>query len=325
MRATQAYFEQTGGPEVIQWREVDLPAPGPGEILVRQEAVGLNYIDTYFRTGLYPAPLPAGLGMEAAGVIEAVGEGVSGYKPGSRVGYFGSALGAYASARIMNAADVIPVPAGIELTTAAAILLKGATAEFLVERCAPVAAGEWAMVPAAAGGVGDLLVQWLTTRGVRVIATVGSEAKVAKAQASGAELVLLSGDPDLVKQVRAATDGVGVRAVYDGVGAATWESSLGSLARRGTLASFGNASGPVTGVNLGVLASHGSLFVTRPTLFDYYRDRAEAGPAVAKLWEMVGAGKLRVEIGQTYPLTDAAQAHRDLEARKTTGSTVLLP
>ncbi len=325
MRATQAFIEQTGGPEVIQWREVELPAPGPGEVLIRHEAVGLNFIDTYFRTGLYPAPLPAGLGMEAAGVVEAVSEGVTELRRGSRVGYFGSGLGAYASARIMLAKDVIPVPEGVELGTAAAILLKGATTEFLAERCAPVAVGAWAMVPAAAGGVGDLLVQWLTARGVRVIATVGDEAKFAKARAAGAELVLLSGAPDLVEQVRAATDGLGVKVVYDGVGAATWQSSLGCLAKRGTLASFGNASGPVTGVNLGVLASHGSLFVTRPTLFDYYRDRAEAGPAVAKLWEMVGSGKLKITIGQTYALTDAAQAHRDLEARRTTGSTLLLP
>jgi NADPH:quinone reductase len=322
MRATQAFIETTGGPEVIQWREVDLPAPAPGEILVRHEAVGLNFIDTYFRTGLYPAPLPAGLGMEAAGVVEAVGEGVSNLRPGSRVGYFGSGLGAYASARIMRAAEVIPVPDEIDLATAAAILLKGATTEFLAERCAPVAPGGWALVPAAAGGVGLLLVQWLKARGVRVIGTVGSPDK---AEAAGAELVFLTADPELVAKVRAATDGAGVQVSYDGVGAATWDSSLKCMAKRGTLVSFGNASGPITGVNLGVLAQHGSLYVTRPTMFDYYRDPAEAGPGVERLWSMVGSGKVNVEIGQTYPLNEAAQAHRDLEARQTTGSTVLLP
>ncbi|MFM5885997.1 MAG: quinone oxidoreductase family protein [Novosphingobium sp.] len=325
MRATQAYFEATGGPEVIQWREVDLPAPGAGEILVRHEAVGLNYIDTYFRSGLYPAALPSGIGMEAAGIVEAVGDGVTAWQAGDRVGYFGSGLGAYASARIMRADEVIPVPAGVDGATAAAILLKGATTEFLAERCAPVAPGGWALVPAAAGGVGLLLVQWLTARGVRVIGTVGSAEKVKLAQDAGAELVLLSGAADLAEQVRAATGGTGVAVSYDGVGAATWDASLKSLAKRGTLVSFGNASGPVTGVNLATLAQHGSLYVTRPTLFDYYRNRAEAGPGVEKLWAMVTSGKVKIEIGQTYPLREAAQAHRDLEARQTTGSTVLVP
>lgn len=323
MRATQAFFETTGGPEVIQWRDVDLPAPGPGEVLVRHAAVGLNYIDTYFRTGLYPAALPSGLGMEAAGVVEAVGDGVTHLRVGQRVATFG-ALGAYSTARIARAADYIPVPDGIDAQTAAAVFLKGATVEALAERCAPLAPGEWALVPAAAGGVGQLLVQWLTARGVRVIGTVGSAAKAALASEAGAEAVFMSGDPDLAAKVRAATDGVGVAASYDGVGAATWATSLASVRRRGTVVSFGNASGPVTGVNLGVLAQHGSLFVTRMTLFDYYREPAEAMAGAAKLWDMVGSGKLKVTVGQTYPLLEAAQAHRDLEARKTTGSTVLV-
>ena len=324
MRATQAFIEQTGGPEVIQWHEVDLPQPGPGEILIRHEAVGLNYIDTYFRTGLYPAALPSGLGMEAAGVIEAVGDGVQHLKPGQRAVTFG-AIGAYSSARIAPALQYFPLPAGIDSQTAAAVFLKGATVEALAERCAPLGAGEWALVPAAAGGVGQLLVQWLKARGVRVIGTVGSEEKIALATAAGAELVFLSADPDLAGKVRAATGGVGVAVSYDGVGAATWEASLKSVRRRGTIVSFGNASGPVTGVNLGVLAQAGSLFVTRMTLFDYYREPAEAMAGAAKLWEMVGSGKLSVNIGQTYPLLEAAQAHRDLEARLTTGSTLLLP
>lgn len=297
--------------------------PGPGEVLVRHAAVGLNYIDTYFRTGLYPAALPSGLGMEAAGVVEAVGDGVTHLRVGERVATFG-ALGAYSTARIARAADYIPVPDGIDAQTAAAVFLKGATVEALAERCAPLAPGEWALVPAAAGGVGQLLVQWLTARGVRVIGTVGNAAKAALASEAGAEAVFMSGDPDLAAKVRAATDGVGVAASYDGVGAATWAASLASVRRRGTVVSFGNASGPVTGVNLGVLAQHGSLFVTRMTLFDYYREPAEAAAGAAKLWEMVGSGKLKVTVGQTYPLLDAAQAHRDLEARKTTGSTVLV-
>jgi NADPH2:quinone reductase len=324
MRATQAYIEQTGGPEVIQWHTIDLPAPGPGEVLIRHEAVGLNYIDTYFRTGLYPAAMPSVLGMEAAGVVEAVGEGVSHLKIGQRAVTFG-ALGAYASARIAPAMQYFPLPEGIDSQTAAAVFLKGATVEALAERCAPLDTGEWALVPAAAGGVGQLLVQWLTARGVRVIGTVGTEGKMALATAAGAELVFLSADPDLAGKVRAATDGTGVAVSYDGVGAATWEASLKSVRRRGTIVSFGNASGPVTGVNLGVLAQNGSLFVTRMTLFDYYREPAEAMTGAAKLWEMVGSGKLTVNIGQTYPLMQAAQAHRDLEARKTTGSTLLLP
>lgn len=324
MRATQAFIETTGGPEVIQWHEVDLPQPGPGEILIRHEAVGLNYIDTYFRTGLYPAGMPSGLGMEAAGVIEAVGDGVQHLKPGQRAVTFG-AIGAYSSARIAPALQYFPLPDGIDSQTAAAVFLKGATVEALAERCAPLDAGEWALVPAAAGGVGQLLVQWLTARGVRVIGTVGSEEKMALATAAGAELVFLSADPDLTGKVRAPTGGVGVAVSYDGVGAATWEASLKSVRRRGTIVSFGNASGPVTGVNLGVLAQNGSLFVTRMTLFDYYREPAEAMAGAAKLWEMVGSGKLSVNIGQTYPLHEAAQAHRDLEARLTTGSTLLLP
>ncbi|MBS0480557.1 MAG: quinone oxidoreductase [Proteobacteria bacterium] len=324
MRAVEAFFEKTGGPEVIQWREVDLPAPGPGEVLLRQQAVGLNYIDTYFRTGLYPSALPAGLGFEAAGVIEAVGAGVADLKPGDRVAYSGNP-GAYASARIVPAAALFALPEGISAEIAAAALLKGATTEFLAERCAPLGPGEWALVPAAAGGVGLLLVQWLTARGVRVIGTVGSPDKAALASGAGAELVLDSADPDLAAKVREATGGNGVRVSYDGVGAATWTASLASLARRGTLVSFGNAGGAVTGVNLGVLAQHGSLYVTRPTMFDYYREPAERAAGAAKLWEMITSGKVKVTVGQTYPLSEAAQAHRDLEARKTTGSTLLLP
>lgn len=325
MRAVQAVIHQTGGPEVIQWQEVDLPAPGPGEALIRHEAVGLNFIDTYLRTGLYPSRLPGGLGFEAAGVIEAVGEGVSHLKPGMRAASFGGAPGAYATARIARAADLLPLPDSIDSRTAAAVLLKGATVEMLAERCAPLKPGEWALVPAAAGGVGQLLLQWLKARGVRVIGTVGSADKIALARECGAEEVFLSDDPDLVAKVRALTDRRGVRASYDGVGAASWQTSLDCTGPRGIIASFGNASGPVTGVSLRDLQVRGSLFVTRPGVYDYYKLPEEAQAGAARLWEMVGSGAVKVTVGQTYPLLDAAQAHRDLEARKTTGSTLLLP
>lgn len=325
MRAEQAFIEQTGGPEVIQWREVDLPAPRANEVLIRHEAVGLNFIDTYLRTGLYPMRLPGGLGFEAAGVVEAVGEGVTHLVPGQRAASFGGAPGAYSTARIARAGDLYALPDAVDSATAAAVFLKGATVEALAERVAPLSAGEWALVPAAAGGVGLLLVQWLTARGVRVIGTVGSEEKFELARQAGAELVLLSGDADLAAQVREATGGAGVRVSYDGVGAASWQSSLDSIGRRGMLVSFGNASGPVTRVALRDLATRGSLYVTRPGVYDYYADPSEARAGAAKLWDMVGSGKLSVTVGQSYPLSEAAQAHRDLEARKTTGSTLLLP
>lgn len=325
MKATEAFFETTGGPEVIQWREVDLPAPGPGEVLVRHEAVGLNFIDTYFRTGHYPSKLPAGLGMEAAGVVEAVGPDVAALAVGDRVGSIGPGLGAYATAVVAKADTLYRVPEGIDSRTAAAVLLKGATTEFLAERVVRPQAGDWVLVHAAAGGVGLLLVQWLTALGVRVIGTASSDAKLQMAREAGAELALPSDAADLADQVRAATDGKGVRVSYDGVGADTWKTSLKSTGRRGTIVSFGNASGPVTGVALRDLATHGSLFVTRPGLYDYYLDPADRAAGSARLWDMVGSGKLSVRIGQTYPLTEAAQAHRDLEARKTTGSTLLIP
>lgn len=325
MQAVQAFIAANGGPEVIQWQTVDLPAPGPGQVLLRHEAIGLNFIDTYLRTGLYPAKLPTGLGFEAAGVVEAVGEGVGHLAPGMRAATFGGAPGAYATARIVAARDVYALPNGVDSQTAAAAFLKGATAEMLVERCAPAAAGEWVLVPAAAGGVGQLLLQWLQARGVRVIGTVGSPDKVALAQACGAEAVFLSGDPDLVAKVREITGGKGVRVSYDGVGMASWRTSLDCMAPRGTIASFGNASGPVTGVALRDLATRGSLFVTRPGVYDYYRDPEEARAGSARVWDMVAKGVLKVSIGQTYALTDAAQAHIDLEARKTVGSTLLLP
>lgn len=325
MRSRQAYIEQTGGPEVIRWREVELPAPGSGEVLLRHEAVGLNFIDTYHRSGLYPIGLPGTLGLEAAGLIEAIGEDVRGFCVGDRVATFGPNRAAYADAQVLPASALITVPEDIDLRTAAAILLKGLTTEMLAERVAPLSAGDWALVHAAAGGVGQLLVQWLVSRGVRVIATAGSSAKRAIALTLGAELALDPSPEDLVAQVRETTEGQGVHASYDGVGRATWESSLKCTRRRGIIASFGNASGPVTGVDLGSLAAAGSLFVTRPTLFDYYRTEEERAVGSNKLWDLVRSEAIRLEIGQTYALEQAEQAHRDLESRNTIGPTLLLP
>ncbi|WP_136162274.1 quinone oxidoreductase family protein [Sphingomonas flavalba] len=323
--ARVARIDRIGGPEVIAWHDVALPPPGAGEVLVRQTAVGLNFIDTYHRSGVYPVPLPSGLGTEAAGVVEAVGPDVTGLAPGDRVGHFGARRGAYASHRVLPAAELVRLPDSVDAETAAAVLLKGCTAEFLIERCARVEAGWPVLVHAAAGGVGLLLVQWLKALGATVIGTVGDPAKAALASAAGADHVLLSRTDDIPARVRALTDGTGVRVAFDGVGMATWEATLASVARRGLIVSYGNAGGPVTGVGLGALAAHGSLFVTRPTLFDYYVTAEERAAGVARLWAMLASGAVGVTIGQRYPLEDAARAHADLEARRTTGSTVLIP
>ncbi|NBC35874.1 zinc-binding dehydrogenase [Novosphingobium sp. FSY-8] len=323
MRATTAMFTRHGGPDVIAWQDVTLPAPGPGEVLMRNVAVGLNFIDTYYRSGLYPVALPCGLGSEASGVVEAVGPDVTDFVPGDRVATFGPTLGAYATARIVPARELFRLPDGIAHETAAAVMLKGCTTEFLAERAARAAPGDWVLVHAAAGGVGQLLVQWLTAIGARVIATVGSAPKAEIARACGAQVVVLADAPDAVEQIRAATGGTGVAISYDGVGASSWPISLGAMARRGTIVSFGNASGPVTGVALTQLAGAGSLFVTRPRLFDYYVTPEERAAGIARLWDMLLTGKLRVTIGQTWPLAQAAAAHTALEARATTGSTLL--
>jgi NADPH:quinone reductase len=320
-----AYFERTGGPEMIQWREAELPPPGPGEVRVRHGAVGLNYIDTYHRGGIYPVELPSGLGLEAAGTVEAVGDGVTDWKTGDRVGTFGPQRGAYATARNVAAASLLPIPDDISDELAAAALLKGCTTEFLVERCARVEAGQDVLVHAAAGGVGLILVQWLKAVGARVIGTVSTEDKAALAREAGADEVVLYTQEDTAKRVRDLTGGEGVRVVYDGVGMDTWEASLDATGRRGLIVSYGNASAPVTGVNLGVLAAKGSLYNTRPTLFDYYATPEERRAGVDRLWEMIRSGKVSVTIGQRYPLAEAAQAHVDLEARRTSGSTVLIP
>lgn len=319
-------IERPGGPEVIEWRDVELNGePANDEILIRQTAVGLNYIDTYHRSGLYPLPMPSGLGVEAAGVVEWVGEGVHGFGIGDRVAYFASKPGAYATHRLIGTQNVVKLPQDIDDRTAAAALLKGCTTEFLVERCAQVRAGETVLVHAAAGGVGLLLVQWLKAIGARVIGTTSREDKAELARAHGCDEVILYTREEVAPRVRELTGGHGVRVVIDGVGKATFEASLDSLAPRGLLVSYGNASGPVSGVDLGILARKGSLFVTRPTLFHYYATREEVEAGTGRLFELIRSGQLKVRIDQSYPLEQAAQAHRDLESRATTGSTVLLP
>lgn len=323
--ARTARIERTGGPEVIQWIDVDLPPPGPGEVRMRNTAVGLNFIDTYHRSGLYPVELPSGLGSEAAGVIEAVGEGVTGFVPGDRVATFGPGLGAYATERNVRAATLFALPDDISDETAAAALLKGGTAEFLIERCARVQQGWTVLVHAAAGGVGQIAVRWLKAIGAEVIATVGHRDKVALAEEAGADHVLLSREDDIAAKVRQITDGTGVDVVLDGVGKASWAASLASTKRRGLIVSFGNASGPVEGVALGALARAGSLFVTRPTMFDYYVTPEEREAGSARLFAMLRSGAVRADVRQRFALEDAADAHRALEAGTTTGSTILVP
>lgn len=320
-----AQIQQTGGPDVIAWTDVELAAPGPGEVRMRNLAVGLNFIDTYHRGGLYPMALPSGLGMEAAGVIEAVGEGVTDWRVGDRVATFGPSIGAYATARNIAAHGLFLVPDDISDEIAAAGLLKGCTTEFLVERCAKVQPKRDILVHAAAGGVGLLLVQWLKHVGARVIGTVSTDEKAALARAAGADHVILYGKEDVAAQVRELTGGKGVEVTFDGVGRDTWETSLNATARRGLIVSYGNASGPVTGVNLGTLAQKGSLYVSRPTLFDYYHNAAERAAGAEYVFDMFRQGIIDITIGHRYALEDVAQAHRDLEGRKTVGSSILIP
>lgn len=319
-----ARFTTVGAPDVIQWIDVDLPPPGPGEVRMRHHAVGLNFIDTYHRRGIYPVALPSGLGLEAAGVVEALGEGVTEWRIGDRICCFGPQLGAYATARNIDAACLFLIPDDISDEVAAAGILKGCTTEFLVERCAKVQPKWNVLVHAAAGGVGLMLVQWLKHVGANVIGTVSTEEKAVLAREAGADHVILYGREDVAKQVRLLTGGKGVEVVFDGIGMATWETSLNSTRRRGLIVSYGNADSPVSGVNLGILAQKGSLFSTRPTLFDYYHHAAERAAGSEYVFDMFRQGIIKVNIGQRYKLEDAAQAHSDLEGRRTTGSTVLL-
>ncbi|MDR6832649.1 MULTISPECIES: quinone oxidoreductase [unclassified Sphingopyxis] len=325
MKAITAFIESQGGPEVIDWREVTLDKPGPGQVLLRQTAIGLNYIDIYHRDGTYPVQLPGGLGLEAAGEVIAVGEGVHGFRPGDRAATFGPERTAYASARLVTAASLFKLPPAIDDDTAAAALLKACTVEMLVERCAKVEAGWPVLVHAAAGGVGLILTQWLKAIGATVIGTVSTETKAQAAREAGADHVLMYKSDDVAAHVREITDGQGVPVTFDGIGMATWDVSLKATARRGLIVSYGNAGGPVTGVNLGVLAQHGSQFVTRPTLFDYYLHAGERAAGAARVFEMIESGAVRITVGQRYGLQDAARAHADLEAGRTTGSTLLIP
>lgn len=318
-------FHQTGGPEVLSWEDVDLPAPAPGEARVRHHAVGLNYIDTYHRTGLYPLTLPSGIGMEGAGVVEAVGEGVGEVKVGDRVAYAGGPLGAYAEVRNIPAHRLLKLPDSISFATGAAMMLQGLTAAYLLRKTYRVQPGDAVLIHAAAGGVGLIACQWAKALGATVIGTVGSSAKAELAKAHGCDHVINYSSENFTQRVREITAGEGVAVVYDGVGKDTFIGSLDSLRPLGMMVSYGNASGPVPPLDLLLLSQKGSLFITRPTIATYTAKRADLEALGAELFDAVVSGKVRIEVNQTYALKDAAQAHRDLEARKTTGSTILLP
>jgi len=314
----------TGGPEVLTWEEVDVPSPGPGEALIAQTAVGLNFIDVYHRSGLYPVPsLPAIVGSEAAGVVEAVGEGVTEVAVGDRVVYC-MHLGSYAERRLIESRQLVKVPDGITDEQAGAMMLKGCTVQYLLRRTHPVQPGETILVHAAAGGVGLLACQWAKHLGATVIGTVGTPEKAELARAHGCDHPVVYSQEDFVERVREITNGVGVAVVYDSIGQDTFMASLDCLRPRGLMVSFGNASGPVEPISPTLLAAKGSLFLTRPRLDTYTATREELESTAAELFEVVASGAVKVEVKQTYPLQDAAQAHRDLEARKTSGSTVLM-
>ena len=314
-----------GGPEALVLEEAEPVPPGPGEIQIRHTAIGLNYIDVYDRTGLYPMELPGMLGREAAGVVVSLGRGVRGFRHGERVAYVYSVPGAYAEVRNVPAARVVKVPQGISDQQAAALMLKGLTAQYLVRRTYRVERGDPILVHAAAGGVGLILCQWARALGAQVIGVVGSDAKAQLARKNGCRHVLISGRDELVPSVKRLTKGQGVAVVYDSVGKDTFMESLDCLRPLGMMVTYGNASGPPPALNPLELSKRGSLFLTRPTLFSYIATREALVAAAKELFAMVKSGKVRIRVGQTYPLADVAQAHRDLEARRTTGSTVLLP
>jgi len=318
-------IHQTGGPEALNWEAVDVPAPAAGEAMVRHHAVGLNFIDTYHRTGLYPLPLPSGVGLEGAGVVEAVGAGVTEVKVGDRVAYAGGPVGAYAEVRNIPAHRLLRLPDAIAFDTAAAMMLQGLTAAYLLRRTYRVQPGDAVLIHAAAGGVGLIACQWAKALGATVIGTVGSPAKAELAKAHGCDHVINYSTENFTQRVREITGGEGVPVVYDGVGKDTFMGSLDCLRPLGMMVTYGNASGPVPPLDLLLLSQKGSLFVTRPTIMSYTAKRADLEALGAELFDIVTSGKVRIEVNQTYALKDAAQAHCDLEARKTTGSTVLLP
>jgi NADPH2:quinone reductase len=317
--------DQFGGPDVMQWRDIELPELKSGMARVRHTAIGLNFIDTYHRSGLYPLELPAGLGTEAAGVVEAIGDGVTSVTVGDRVAYFGVPPGTYCEKRVYAAERLVKLPDGISSETAAAAMLKGLTAWYLVRRSYPVQFGDTVLLYAAAGGVGLIASQWAAGLGARVIGVVSTAEKAELARANGCAEIVRSDDPAFVETVRGLTDGLGVAAVYDSIGKDTFFSSLDCLRAHGTMVTYGNASGAVEPFAPLELARRGSLFVTRPVLFDFLRERADLLAAADELFNVIEKGTVRIQVNQTYPLQDAAQAHRDLEARKTTGSTVLTP
>ena len=319
-------FHQTGGPEVLTLEDVTVGEPGQGEVRLRHVAVGLNFADTYFRNGTYPIPLPAGMGVEAAGVVEAVGDGVSNVAVGDKVTYTGflNTLGAYSTARIISAAPLIKLPEGIDCETAAAMTMRGLTSAYLMRRIYPFKAGDTLLIHAAAGGVGLIVSQWARLLGVRVIGTVSTDEKAAVARAYGCDETINYSHEDVAKRARELTGGVGVNVVFDSVGRTTFTASLDSLKRRGLLVCVGTASGTIPPFDPQILAMKGSLYITRPALADYIADPAEKAELAGEIFGHVAAGRIRIEINQRYALEDAVQAHRDLESRKTTGSSVFI-
>jgi NADPH:quinone reductase len=315
----------TGGPEVLRWDDVEVGEPGEGQARVRHTAIGVNFIDTYHRSGLYPISLPSGLGSEAAGVVEAVGSGVTVVCPGDRVAYAGGPPGSYAEARVMPADRLVPIPDGVTDQTAAAVMLKGMTTQYLIRRTYPVKAGETVLFHAAAGGVGLIACQWLKALGATVIGTVGSDEKAEVARAHGCDHVIISTREDIAKRVREITGGTGVPVVYDSVGKDTFISSLDCLRPRGLMVSFGNSSGKVAPFDIGILSQKGSLYLTRPTLATYTATRADLEATAREVFEVIREGKVKVEIRHTYPLAEAERVHRDLEGRRTVGSIVMIP
>ena len=318
-------IDRTGGPEVMEYVDVEVGAPGPGEAQVRQHAIGINFIDVYFRTGLYPQPLPAGLGMEGAGVVEAIGEGVTEVQVGDRVAYAGRPNGAYASVRNMPSSILLRLPESISFETGAAMMLQGLTVQYLFNRTVQLKAGDTILFHAAAGGVGLIAAQWARAMGVNMIGTVGSDAKAELAMAHGCSHVINYNTENFVERVKEITGGKKVSVVYDSIGKDTFIGSLDCLAPRGMMVSFGSASGPVPDFSLAELASRGSLFITRPTLFAYAATRGELEAMAADLFEMVGSGKVKIDVHQRYALSEAGRAHSELESRKTTGSSILVP
>jgi NADPH:quinone reductase len=317
-------FHEPGGPEVMKWEEVEVGDPGPGEIRVKQTAAGLNFIDIYIRSGARPVPMPNGLGLEGGGVVVAVGAGVTDLAVGDRVGYADLPLGAYAEERVMPAKIAVKLPDGISNEQAAAMMLKGMTAQFLIKTCFPVEKGSTVLWHAAAGGVGLIACQWLNHLGVTVIGTVGSDEKAALAKAHGCHHTINYNEEDFVERVNEITDGAGVPVVYDSVGKDTLRGSMKCLQRRGYLITFGNASGAPEPVEPAELSAHGSIYLARPMLFDFTYTREELLACAGDLFDVVSSGVVKIEINQTYPLSETVQAHKDLAARKTTGSTILL-